>query len=158
MSTRRGPSKVKRILTGGSFSLTGGGFSTSLIATEASHMQRLVDFIDDKEAFWGPHSSEIPDHVFESVKDVRELAVATQSLCDSVEGAAIAECIATACRKYMRGFKATSDSTVQAAHLEALRKRVRRPVSLALHEYGLPAPKNLDLSSENDVLSAYFSD
>lgn len=113
--------------------------------TDAAYLQTLMDFIDDKEAFWGALHREDPKQVFSSVKAVRALATATKSSCDTEEGAEAASEIATACRAYMREADLT-DRTVQAAKLDALRKEVGRNLCLAIHDFGLVPPDNFDLS------------
>ena len=70
-------------------SLAGASISTSLLKTDAAYLQRLMDFIDDKHAFWGASHQEVPAHVLESVAQVRELATDTRSLCDSEECAEV---------------------------------------------------------------------
>lgn len=147
--TQRGPDKTKRVVVGGSASLTGAGLSTTLVTTDEQHLQVLSDVIDDKRVFWAAWDVENVNHVRESILEVRKLATATRSLCESKEASEIAAHIATACRTFIADFDPGSvDPRVSRAQLEALRKSVRSEIARAREVFHISLPDNLDIKTE----------
>lgn len=119
-----------------------GGFNvdTQLVPTDASHCQKLVDLIDSKDVFTAPIASEVGDDVVASVKEVRSMAVSTQSLLESLEGSEEASCIADACRTLMRDYRPGMDQLVLDTALQALRAEVGGSVRVLVRVFDLRPP------------------
>lgn len=144
--------KHRRVYTGVSGSLTGGGISTSLIQSDESYLRVLTTLIDNKAAFFEPVHQENPGRLVDSVKEVRTLAVATQSSVESEEAEELAFAIADACRVFMRDFDESMDPSVWHGVLTAMRLVVNRHVALAVLTFGVPTPRNLDLQAQDDTV------
>lgn len=144
--TKRGPNRFRRVLTGVSISLTGGGIDTALVGTDGQHLQKLVDFIDDKGVFSDPIPQEVPSYLLAPVEQTRKLATAVKSEVHSEEAASIAGHIASACRTFMREFNENDPEVVWSSVLNALRKEIAYSVEFAIREFKVAQPTNLDLS------------
>ena len=154
----KGFKKYRRVLTGASGSLTGGGASTSLVQSDGSYLHELVTLIDNKGVFFDPLNLEVPDRFVGSVKEVRTLAVATQSSVESVEASDIAFGIADAARVFMRDFDDQMDPVVWQSVLTALRRTVSRYVALSVLIFQVPTPRNLDLQAQDDTVQAMLEE
>lgn len=148
----KGLRKYRRVFTGGSAGLTGGGVSTSLVQTDGSYLHTLIVLIDNKGAFFDPVHLEQPGRLADSVKEVRTLAVATQSSVESLEAYEIAFAIADACRVFMRDFDEAMDPAVWSGVLTALRRAVERQIALATLVFQMPTPRNLDLKAQDGTV------
>lgn len=155
---KRRMKKYRRVLTGVSVSLSGLGGSSTLVQTDQSHLDNLVNLIDNKGVFYDDLDIEKSAYLVDSVKEVRTLATATESLVESVEAYEIASNIADACRVFMRDFDQTMDTCVWKGVLQALRVQVVRYVSLATLIYGVPAPKNLDVQPHDDYVEQKYEE
>lgn len=144
MGIKRRQRKMKPIIVG----FGAGGFSvdTQLVPTDASHCQKLVDLIDSKDVFTAPIASEVGDDVVASVKDVRSMAVSTQSLLESLEGSEEARCIADACRTLMRDYRPGMDQLVLDTALQALRAEVGGSVRVLVRVFDLRPPVAFDVT------------
>lgn len=150
--------KHRRVFTGVSASLTGGGVSTSLVQTDGSYLRTLVSLIDNKAAFFDPVHLEAPGRLVDSVKEVRTLATATQSSVESKEAEELAFAIADACRVFMRDFDESMDPAVWQGVLTALRIVVNRHAALAVSVFHVPTPRNLDLRAQDDIVQLMLDD
>ncbi|MGK3950344.1 hypothetical protein [Microbacterium sp. K2] len=148
----KGLRKYRRVFTGGSAGLTGGGVSTSLVQTDGSYLHALIALIDNKGAFFDPLDLEHTGRLADSVKEVRTLAVATQSSVESQEAYEIAFAIADACRVFMRDFDESMDLVVWGGVLTALRREVERQTALAVLVFQMPTPRNLDLKAQDETV------
>lgn len=74
MLKNRGPNKFRRRVTGASASLTGGGVSAALVKTDGAYLQELIDFLDDKGAFFDPIHAEVPRYVTEAVPGSKKIS------------------------------------------------------------------------------------
>lgn len=140
--------KLKRVITGGS--IGGLSIATQLVPTDAAHCQELVDVIDNRRVFTAPVTLEIGDDVIKSVKEVRSLAVSTQSLVDTLEASEEARCIAQACQTLMRDYRPGMDDRVLDAALQALRAEVGGSVSVLVRIFNLRGPVEFDVSDYAD--------
>lgn len=138
MGIKRRQRKLKPIVVG----LSAGGLSvqTQLVPTDASHCQTLVDLIDSKDVFTAPIASEVGDDVVASVKEVRSMAVSTQSLLESLEGSEEARCIANACKTLMRDYRPGMDQLVLDTALQALRAEVGGSIAVLVRLFNLRPP------------------
>ncbi|MDO5374053.1 MAG: hypothetical protein Q4F10_11415 [Corynebacterium glutamicum] len=139
------PSKYRRIWSGISISTTGIGIDSTLVTSDAAHLGKLITFIDDKRVFYDPVSLEVPTQLIEPVKLTRKLATATASSVDSVEASEIATRIADACRQFMRDFDQKDPTSVWAPVLSALRSEVEFSISLAVYDFNVTPPVNIQI-------------
>lgn len=144
---RRGGRKYKRIFDGISIStpVGGVGYSTSLVKSDSQYLQETVDFVDDKRAFFEDIKREYPDHVVESVKEVRKLALANKSLVDSQEAADVLESIRAACQRFMTDYHPKDSDLVLIRSLDALRRVVFEEIAIVVNLYSLKPPVNINL-------------
>lgn len=124
--------------------------SSKTIKTDGAYLDKLIILIDNKGIFYDQMANERPERFVDSVKEVRTLANATESLVESQEAADIAFNIADACRVFMRDFDVTMNPSVWQGVLTALRAQVSRYVSLAVVAFDVPAPRNFKLKPSGD--------
>lgn len=134
--------------TGFSASLTGGGVSGTLVKSDQSICQAFVDYVADKRFVTDDIRTEVGDHVFQSVQNVRNYAVQAMHLPRSRTARQSMKNVANACRDYVRGVSGDVDQPTLEVALLALRKRIGVELVALVTKYSLDC--DVDLTEFRD--------
>lgn len=123
---------------------SGGSVAGTWVESDALICQKLISLIEDKRFMFEAMANEVPDHVRDSVQQLRVAAVAAQDAPDSATSRKLIKEIGAACRGYITAVDASTDHGIMEIALLSLRKQIGRNCIALVERYSLVC--GLDLS------------